>query len=64
MVIEILKKTAYGKNSNSNCNKIYITDDNPRNENPTKIRNEIIKNIKIKDVIILEIELKQSKLLF
>ena len=25
--------------------KIYVTDDNPRNENPKKIRNEIIKKI-------------------
>ena len=29
-----------------NCKKIYVTDDNPRNENPKKIRKEIIKNIK------------------
>ena len=29
-----------------NCKKIYVTDDNPRNEDPKKIRNEIIKNIK------------------
>ena len=36
------------KIASSNCNKVYITDDNPRNESPTKIRNEIIKNIKIK----------------
>ena len=25
------------------CNKIYVTDDNPRNESPKKIREEIIK---------------------
>ncbi len=29
-----------------NCKKIYVTDDNPRKENPQKIRNEIIKNLK------------------
>ena len=29
-----------------NCKKIYVTDDNPRNENPDKIRKEILKNIK------------------
>ena len=28
------------------CKKIYVTDDNPRNEKPDKIRKEIIKNIK------------------
>ena len=28
------------------CKKIYITDDNPRNENPKKIRKQIIKNLK------------------
>ena len=33
------------KIANDNCKKIYITDDNPRNENPKKIRNEIIKHI-------------------
>ncbi len=27
------------------CSKIYVTDDNPRNENPLKIRKEIIKNL-------------------
>ena len=32
-----------------NCKKIFVTNDNPRNENPAKIRNEIIKNIKHKD---------------
>jgi MurE/MurF fusion protein len=30
----------------SYCEKIYITDDNPRRENPKKIRSEIIKNLK------------------
>ena len=33
------------KIANENCKKIYITDDNPRNENPKKIRNEIFKYI-------------------
>ena len=42
------KRPLMAKIANSNCNKIYITDDNLRNENPTKIRNEIIKNIKNK----------------
>ena len=34
------------KIASSKCNKIYVTDDNPRNENPEKIRREIIKKIK------------------
>ena len=33
------------KIANDNCKKIYITDDNPRNENPKKIRNELLKHI-------------------
>jgi murE/murF fusion protein len=33
------------KIANNNCKKIYITDDNPRNENPQKIRNELLKYI-------------------
>ena len=33
------------KIANDNCKKIYITDDNPRNEKPEKIRDELSKNI-------------------
>ena len=33
------------KVANNFSNKIYITDDNPRNEDPEKIRNQIIKGI-------------------
>ena len=33
------------KIANDNCKKIYITDDNPRNENPKKIRNQLLKYI-------------------
>ena len=32
-----------------NCKKIYVTDDNPRNEKPEDIRRELIKNIKNKN---------------
>ena len=32
--------------ANKYCKKIYITDDNPRNENPKKIRYELAKYIK------------------
>ncbi|MDC0952547.1 UDP-N-acetylmuramoyl-L-alanyl-D-glutamate--2,6-diaminopimelate ligase [Pelagibacteraceae bacterium] len=42
------KRPLMAKIANSNCEKIFITDDNPRNESPEKIRNEIFKNINIK----------------
>ena len=31
-----------GKIANKYCRKVFVTDDNPRNENPQKIRNAII----------------------
>ena len=40
------KRPLMAKIASSNCYRIYVTDDNPRNEKPEKIRNEIIKNIK------------------
>ena len=40
------KRPIMAKIASINCKKIYVTDDNPRNEDPQKIRNEIIKNIK------------------
>jgi len=39
------KRTLMAKIANNYCKKVYVTDDNPRNENPKKIRNEIIKEI-------------------
>ena len=38
------KRGIMGKIANKLCKKIYITDDNPRYENPAYIRNEIKKN--------------------
>jgi len=35
------KRSIMGKIANYYCNKIYLTDDNPRKENPKKIRSEI-----------------------
>ena len=35
-----------GKIANDLCHKIYLTDDNPRFENPKKIRDQIKKGIK------------------
>ena len=33
------------KIANNNCKKIYVTDDNPRKENPQKIRYELLRHI-------------------
>ena len=40
------KRPLMGKIADEYCDKIYLTDDNPRSESPTKIRNEIKKGIK------------------
>ena len=40
-----LKRLSMGKIANEYCDKIYLTDDNPRNENPAKIRASIKKKI-------------------
>ena len=37
-----------GKIAQKYCRKVFVTDDNPRNENPQKIRNEIVKGCKKK----------------
>ena len=55
------KRPIMGSIANSMCKKIYVTDDNPRSENPKKIRKEIIKISDFQNILILEIELKQSK---
>jgi MurE/MurF fusion protein len=39
------KRSLMGKIANYYCNKVYLTDDNPRNENPKKIRSSIKKKI-------------------
>ena len=43
--IEIKKRPMMARIANNFCKKIYVTDDNPRNENPKKIRNQIFKYI-------------------
>jgi len=45
------KRKIMGRIANNYCNKIYLTDDNPRNENPKKIRNEIKTQINRKKLI-------------
>ena len=39
------KRPIMGKIANKYCSRIYLTDDNPRQENPNKIRSAIKKNI-------------------
>ncbi len=43
------KRPLMGTIASQNCKNIYVTDDNPRDEKPEKIRNEIIKVIKNKN---------------
>ena len=40
------KRFTMGKIANKYCRKVFVTDDNPRNENPKKIRNTIINGCK------------------
>jgi len=40
------KRPMMGKIANQYCDRIYLTDDNPRHENPKSIRKSISKNIK------------------
>ncbi len=40
------KRSSMARVARSMCAKIYVTDDNPRNESPKKIRNQIIKHLK------------------
>ena len=40
------KRSLMAKIANKNCKKIFITDDNPRNESPIKIRNMLAQHIK------------------
>ena len=50
---DLKKRSKMGKIASKYSNRIYLTDDNPRNENPLKIRKDIkegIKKIKIKEL--------------
>ena len=40
------KRKLMGSIARRYCDKIYVTDDNPRNENPKKIRSDIMKGLK------------------
>ena len=57
------KRKTMGKIANFYCDKIYLTDDNPRTENPKKIREEIKKNIsksKLREIPSRETAIKTS----
>jgi murE/murF fusion protein len=43
---DLKKRSIMGKIAEKYSDKIYLTDDNPRNENPSKIRKDIKKGIK------------------
>ena len=43
---DLKKRPLMAKIAKLYCKKIYVTDDNPRKENPSKIRKEIINNLK------------------
>jgi len=45
------KRKIMGRIANNYSNKVYLTDDNPRNENPKKIRNQIKSQIDRKKLI-------------
>ncbi len=47
---DLKKRPIMGKIAEKYSNEIYLTDDNPRNEKPLKIRNEIKKGIKNKKI--------------
>ena len=49
------KRPLMAKIADNNSKKIYVTDDNPRNENPKNIRKELLKHIKKAKLLILEI---------
>ena len=53
------KRSKMGKIASNYSDKIYLTDDNPRFENPKKIRKDIKKGIKIKKLLKYLIEQKQ-----
>jgi len=52
------KRKIMGKIANKYCDKIYLTDDNPRSEDPNKIRRDIKSNISKNKV--LEIPSRES----
>ena len=54
---DIPKRKIMGRIANTYCNKIYLTDDNPRREKPKKIRNQI--KVKINKKKLIEISSRE-----
>ena len=48
---DLKKRRMMSQIANNLCDKIYVTDDNPRSESPSKIRKEIIKHLNKKKCI-------------
>ncbi len=48
---DIEKRPLMGTIANKYCDKVYLTDDNPRDENPNKIRSQIKLNIEKKKLV-------------
>ena len=47
----MVKRFKMGKIADQHSDEIYLTDDNPRYENPNKIRRDIKKGIKRKKIV-------------
>ena len=50
------KRALMGEVADKYCEKIYITSDNPRNEDPQKIANMIVEGIEESDKICMELD--------
>ncbi len=48
---DVPKRKIMGRIANTYCKKVYLTDDNPRKENPKKIRNQIKEQISRKKLV-------------
>ena len=54
------KRPLMGKISASLAKKVYITSDNPRNEDPQNIANEILQGIEDKSIVSVELNRKKA----
>jgi UDP-N-acetylmuramoyl-L-alanyl-D-glutamate--2,6-diaminopimelate ligase len=54
------KRALMGKVATSLATRVYITSDNPRNENPEAIANDILGGIDLKDKVVVELDRKKA----
>jgi len=54
------KRALMGKVATSLATRVYITSDNPRNENPEAIVNDILGGIDLKDKVVVELDRKKA----